>query len=145
MPQGLYNRAPIGSLLKQPKAITARRRNPFGRTARLVDDSHLEVIRKLPCIKCGMEPSGEAAHIRQSSATHGARNAMGRKPDDSRVLPCCRGCHQDDPDSLHKIGELTFFHDLNIDPLHVCERLYALSPDVDRMRAAVVAIAKERT
>jgi hypothetical protein len=140
-PQRLVPPAGPGALLKRSKIIH-RSTVPGGIVS---DAAHLAAIRQLPCIKCGMDPAGEAAHVRMSSGVHNKHNAGGRKPSDKWVLPVDRACHQNDFDSIHKIGEHAFFDALNLDPLLTCERLYAVSPDIVAMRAVVYRVTEERS
>lgn len=142
MPQQVTIRAPYGSLLKRPRE-TRPRKNGFGR-ARQQNPSYLELIRQCPCLKCGLDGFSEAAHVRQNSAAHGKRQALGQKPDDQWSLPLCAGCHRLDDDSQHRLGEETFWHRLGISPLLVCEKLHAAAPDLVRMRAVVVRAIAER-
>ena len=44
----------------------------------------------------------------------------------------------------HHVGELQFWHDVGIDPLNVCERLYAKRGDLAAMRAAIFKAIAER-
>lgn len=137
------NRAPIGSLLKRPG--TARhKRNTMGRSPRMQDASHLTAIRDLPCLKCGLEGFSEAAHVRMNSAAFNKRVGKGEKPDDRWTLPLCPSCHRIDEDSQHKVGEETFWHALNLNPLLICEELYKVSPTVLVMRAVVFKFMMER-
>lgn len=139
--QQIDGRVPVGSLLKNP---LEPRRKP-ARKAREAAPAYLALIRQLPCLKCGMEPCGCAAHVRLNSAAHGKRQAMGLKPDDKWSVPLCPGCHTDDTDSQHRVGEIPFWHALGIGPLDVCRRLYAAAPDFAAMRAVVMkAIATRR-
>lgn len=141
MPQQIAPRAPIGSLLKQPRAARAKR---TGRAVRTQDADYLAAIRQLPCCKCGMEPCGEAAHVRMNSAAHGKRGSMAAKPDDKWCAPLCGGCHRLDADSQHHIGEGQFWCTLDLNPLLICEALYAASPDVVKMRAIVLSFIAGR-
>jgi hypothetical protein len=138
----IQNRAPIGSLLKRPDY--ARVRKIKQRSARVEEPSHLVAIRQLPCLKCGMEPCGEAAHVRESSAAHKKQNTMQAKPDDKFSVPLCSGCHTRDPDSQHKLGEMTFWAAVGLNPLLVCEDLHKVSPDIVVMRAVVIRYIGER-
>lgn len=129
-----------GSLLKRTlHAPTKRERFVPG------DDAHLKAIRQLPCLRCGLDPCAEAAHIRMTSGVRHKLNAGAAKPADKWTLPICRACHQDDWNSIHRIGELAFFDALKIDPLLTAERLYAVSPDVIAMRAVVFRVTEERS
>jgi hypothetical protein len=140
MPGTITRRAPIGSLLKKPLA----KRKPANERGQITEAKHLEAIRQCPCIHCGLDPCGEAAHVRSSSGLHNKRGGMSAKPDDRWTVPVCRADHQNDPDSIHKIGELSFFHNLGINPFLLCQALYAVSPDIPKMRAVVFNFMAER-
>jgi hypothetical protein len=99
------------------------------------DPLYLEIVRELPCLKCTMEPCREAAHVRRQSAAHGKRGGMQKKPADKWALPLCNEHHLEQ----HQVGELKFWYDLNIDPLFVCQRLYAARRDLVKMRSIVFA------
>lgn len=139
----LDNRAPIGSLLKRP-GNERHKREKMGRSPRIQEPSHLQAIRELPCMKCGLDPCGEAAHVRMNSAAFNKRAGKGEKPDDKWSLPLCGGCHRLDPDSQHRVGEETFWHALGLNPLLICEALHKASPDVVRMRAVVFSFIAQR-
>lgn len=129
--------APIGSLLKQP-AFQHPRKRPT-RAARIHDDGHLALVRKCPCLSCGMDPAGVAAHVRASSATHGKPNpGMGVKPDDKWTLPLCNECH----DRQHQIGELPFWYELGLSPVHECERLYRVTGSLEAMRDVIFSVRR---
>lgn len=108
------------------------------------EDAYLKLIRQLPCLKCGMEPAGEAAHVRLNSAAFNKRQAMAKKPEPRWCVPLCSGCHWRDRDALHRTGEYLFWHQIGLNPLLVCERLYAARGDVVRMRAIALAAIAER-
>jgi hypothetical protein len=99
------------------------------------DPVYLGMIRKLPCIKCTLEPCGQAMHVRQQSAAHGKRGGIGKKPADKWTLPGCSQCHAEQ----HKIGELQFYYNIGISAPHVCTRLYAARGDLVKMRSIVFA------
>jgi hypothetical protein len=139
MPQQMDRRAPIGSLFKRPMERARR-----SRKAREESPTYLALIRQLPCLKCGMEPCGVAAHVRLNSAAHGKRQAMGQKPDDKWAVPLCAGCHTQDADAQHKVGEMPFWYAVGINPLLACERLQHAAPDVVAMRAVVFRLIAER-
>lgn len=127
--------APIGSLLKQPKPARKPKLD-LGREPRIRDEAHLEAIRRCSCLGCGMDPCGEAAHVRMSSAAHGKRNALGAKPHDKWSLPLCHDCHM----RQHGQGEEAFWAELGLNPLLLAARLFSLSPNVEAMRAAAFVI-----
>jgi hypothetical protein len=132
--------APIGSLFKRPvfpRAKPSSKGEPR-------DEAYLALIRQLPCLSCGMEPCGEAAHIRLQSAPHGKREGMGRRPSDRWATPICGSDHREGPNALHKIGEYIFWLDLGINPFLIATKLYEARPDVVRMRAIVLHAIAER-
>lgn len=141
--QQIPNRAPYGSLLKKP-GVGKTKRLDMGRSPRLQEPSHLQAIRQLPCLKCGMDPCGEAAHVRMASAAFGKRSGKGEKPDDRWALPLDAACHRLDDDSQHKVGEAIFWHALNLNPLLICEALHKVSPDIVAMRAVVFSFMGQR-
>ena len=128
----IADRAPFGSLLKQPNA---KKRKPV-KLARSRDNMHLAAVRRLPCLSCNRDPGGVAAHVRMSAP--GKPNAgVGCKPDDWWALPLCDNCHTRGPTAQHNVGEPTFWRRLGIDPLALCAAIYAVSPDVPKMRDAI--------
>ena len=133
-PQRLTPPARPGELLKRLRDVKIVRD-----LEATTDRAHLFMVRGCVCLKCGMDPAGEAAHIRRSSPAHAKFNGMGAKPADRYSLPLCAGCHRQDHDALHRIGESLFFHILGIDPLLVAEKLYAQRGDLVAMRAVVFA------
>ena len=141
LPQRLSPAAPMGSLLKHTRMV---RKQVDRASAELHDYAHLAAVRELPCVRCGMEPAGEAAHIRHQSGTHAKFGGMGKKPADQWTVPLCGSCHREDRDALHRVGEQTFFADLGINPLLMCVRLYVASGDLVAMRAIVLTAIAER-
>lgn len=131
--------APPGSLLKrsQPQPL-ARRKEATGR-----DVSYLDMVRQLPCLKCGNEPC-EAAHVRFASAAFGKSGGMQKKPDDRHTVPLCAGCHRLDRDAQHNRNEREFWDSVGINPLLVAEKLYAQRGDLVAMRAVVMVAIAER-
>jgi hypothetical protein len=131
MASQIDNRAPAGSLFKKPGEYKPKGKNAF-KTPREHNPTHLEAIRQCPCVACGEDMGrSEAAHVRQASAAHGKRaTGMGEKPDDKFVIPLCKDCHRDQ----HRVGELTFWHRIELSPFLICERLHAASPDIEAMR-----------
>lgn len=138
-PQRLTHHAPPGSLLKRFDAPAPRPRG--NETER--DPDYLAMVRQCPCLKCGMEPS-EAAHVRYACAAHGKASGLSKKPDDRYAVPLCSGCHRLDRDAQHSRGEKLFWIQLGINPLIVCEALYAQRGDLVAMRAVVMTAIAER-
>lgn len=126
-----------GSLLKPDLRVSKPKLKVTSRSPRERDEVHLAAIRKLACLKCGVVPCGEAAHVRMPSGAHGKKSGMGEKPSDSWALCLCHKCHMEQ----HKAGEAKFWFDLGINPVLLCVELFAASPDHDKM-AAIAAGAK---
>jgi len=115
--QQIDNRAPIGSLLKQPRLT---KRKQYSNRGREHDENYLALIRKCPCASCGHDPCGIAAHVRTSSAAHGKPcTGMQMKPDDKWTVPLCHECHM----RQHSLGELTFWYELGINAVLLCTKL----------------------
>ena len=55
----------------------------------------------------------------------GTNSGMAVKPDDRYAVPLCSTCHA----KQHRVGELTFWSALRIDPVSVALRLWAVSDD----------------
>lgn len=138
-PQRIVNDARPGALLKSPLPLrpTSPRRSTLIR-----DPDYLAMVRQCPCLKCGLDGFSQAAHVRMNGRCHG--QAIGAKPGDARALPLCADCHLYDADAQHKVGELAFWNDLGINPLIVCDRLYAKRGDVPAMRAVIYCAIAER-
>jgi hypothetical protein len=143
-PQRLTRHAAPGALLKRTPDEIQHTKQPKPDTKR--DEAYLTLVRQCPCVKCGMEPppNNEAAHVRMQSAAHGKRGGMRMKPADCWALPLCPACHRTDKDAQHQIGEQLFWHIVGINPLLLCERLYAARGDFVRMRATVIQAIAER-
>lgn len=129
---------PPGSLLKRP----VQPRGVQEAAGRDVD--YLALVRQLPCVKCGIEPCGTAAHLRMNSGAYNKRQAMARKPSQEWTTPLCNGCHTNDPDAQHRIGEQEFWRRLNVNPFLLCQRLYAVRCDLLAMRAVIFMTIAER-
>jgi len=52
-------------------------------------NKRLQVVRSLPCVRCGNPPPSEACHA--NWAEYG--KSMGRKADDEYTVSLCRNCH----------------------------------------------------
>jgi hypothetical protein len=82
---------------------------------------HLTFVRQLPCVACGKAAPSEAAHVRT-----GTDGGVGVKPGDRYAVPLCTVCHA----KQHRIGELSFWSELRIDPVSVSLRLWTISADI---------------
>jgi hypothetical protein len=83
---------------------------------------HLTFIRQLPCVACGRAAPSEPAHVRT-----GTDGGVGIKPGDRYAVPLCTACHA----KQHRVGELSFWSALRIDPLNVAFRLWIVSADLE--------------
>ena len=83
---------------------------------------HLAFVRQLSCVTCGKAAPSEAAHLRT-----GTDGGVGSKPGDRYAVPLCTACHAEQ----HRVGELTFWSELCIDPLNVAFRLWTVSANVE--------------
>jgi len=83
---------------------------------------HLAFVRQLPCVTCGKAAPSEAAHVRT-----GTDGGVGMKPADRYAVPLCTACHA----GQHRVGELTFWATLRVDPLNVAFRLWTVSADIE--------------
>ena len=137
-PQRLAAASPPGSLLKRVQVQPRTRQEVTGR-----DVSYLAMVRHLPCLRCGMEPS-EAAHIRYASAAFGKASGLSKKPNDNFCCPLCAGCHRLDRDAQHNRNEREFWDSVGLNPLIVAEKLYAQRGDLVAMRAVVMVAIAER-
>ena len=93
--------------------------------------AHLDFIRSLPCLLCdNQKHPTEAAHVNYSDSATGKFNAKGIKAGDKWTLPLCSNCHRG-RNGQHSHGERRFWSDRGIDPLEVCEALWAASGDLE--------------
>lgn len=91
--------------------------------------AHLAFVRKLSCVACGR--AGETiqpAHVRT-----GTDGGMGLKPSDRHVVPLCALCHA----RQHRVGELTFWSALRIEPLDLALRLWTATGSLEDGEEAV--------
>lgn len=137
-PRRIAHSPPYGSMLKGASAAQARiptqERN----------EDYLGLVRRLPCLKCGMEPS-EAAHVRFASAAFGKSSGLSKKPEDRWALPLCSSCHRLARDAQHNRNEQEFWASIDISPLNVASQLYAQRGDFVAMEQVVrVAIMNRK-
>jgi hypothetical protein len=107
-------------------------------------DDYLAKVRQCPCLHCGMDPAYEAAHVRMASGAHGKASGMGKKPSDNWALPLCPEHHRLAVRSQHNQGERSFWAELGLAPLLICENLYAQRGDLVAMRAVIFSAIAER-
>jgi hypothetical protein len=138
-PQRITPPAAPGALLKRfepaPRILRAEPAD---------DPAYLAQVRDCPCLYCGVDPCGEAAHVRLASAAFGKSSGMNKKPEDRWALPLCRDDHLNARHAQHKRSEEAFWQALGINPLLVCQHLYAQRGDLVAMRAVVFVAISER-
>lgn len=127
-----------GSLLK---GIPVKRK-PAKQGIAERDKDYLALVRRLPCVACDRDPAGVAAHVRMTRAGK-PMAGTGNKPGDHWTLPLCQACHTEGPHSQHGLGEVRFWNSLGLDPLVICQRLYAAG-ELEAMRAVVFAERERR-
>ena len=79
----IMGKPPLGLKEGRPKNGTAAGR------------AHMNRVKQLPCVCCHRPPPSDAHHC-----FHG-RYGSG-KSSDFAVIPLCRQCHQEGPDSIHQ-------------------------------------------
>jgi hypothetical protein len=110
---------------KQPRAKPKAEKHKNADT-RVKEPAYLAWLRRQPC---AVGPDGcsgpvEAAHVRTAKRGD-PPTGLGRKPDDCRATPLCRGHHRDGPDAQHKFNELRWWVGHGFDPHVVAEEHYA--------------------
>jgi hypothetical protein len=139
-PQRILLVSAPGSLLKRfaapaprPRAIETERDVPY-----------LAQVRECPCLMCGLDPCGEAAHVRFASAAYGKASGLNKTPPDKFSLPVCGDDHRVARHAQHNRNEQEFWASLGINPLVTAEKLYAQRGDLVAMRAVVFSAIAER-
>jgi hypothetical protein len=139
-PQRLTHHAPPGSLLKSFAPVTPRRIW----IATEVDEAYLALVRQCPCLCCGLDPCGEAAHVRYASAAYGKASGLQKRPPDKWALPLCGDDHRVAKTSQHNRNEQEFWASLGINALATFKRLHLQAGDLVAMRAVVMTAIAER-
>src|SRR6201987_2289331 len=101
-----------------PRPVARRKPKPNLRRR----GQHLAFVRQVPCAARGKAATSEAAQVRT-----GTDGGVGVKPGDRYAVPLSPACHA----KQHRIGELSFWSALRIDPLNVASRLWTVSADVE--------------
>jgi len=138
-PQRIAHHLRPGELLKRATVpTTAARQSNHG------DADYLRLVRALPCLCCGQDPCGEAAHVRFASAAFGKASGLQKKPEDKWALPCCPDEHRLARHAQHNRNEQEFWASYGIKPLPTCVALYAQRGDLVAMRAVVFITISQR-
>lgn len=132
-PRRLTPPAPAGSMLKRVHVASPRPRKDDAER----DPDYLALVRQCPCLHCGLDPCGEAAHVRFASAAFGKASGLGKTPPDKFALPLCGDDHRVAKHAQHNRNEQEFWHELGINPLITAEKLYAQRGDLVAMRAVI--------
>lgn len=82
--------------------------------------------------------------MRSASAAFGKASGLQKKPEDRWALPLCADDHRLNRNAQHNRGELAFWHELGINPLLTCQKLYAVRGDLVAMRAVIFITIAER-
>ena len=102
------------------KGLAKPKRKPNLRRAA----QHLAFVRSIGiCLCCGARGGVEAAHVR-----NGTDGGAGLKPSDRYTVPLCHACHM----RQHRVGEITFWGEIGVDPLNQALRLWTVSGDVEQ-------------
>lgn len=109
------------------------------------DGNYLALVRQMPCLYCGVEPCGEAAHVKYSCAAFGMKNMLGKRVEDSRALPLCRDDHLNARHAQHRGSEEAFWLALGINPYLVTTQLHAQRGDLVAMRYVIVQAIADRS
>ena len=141
-PRRLQPPAPPGALLKRVDELPQRR---APRAEPMDDPDYLALVRQCPCLYCGMEPAGEAAHVRLASAAYGKASGLGKRPHDKWALPVCGTDHRLARHAQHNRNEAEFWASLGINPLMVCEQLYKQRGDFVAMRYVIIKAITDRS
>jgi hypothetical protein len=102
------------------------------RTPAVKKQSHIDFIKRLPCVACVASTGDTSAqcvdpmHLRTGSLLHGKDSTGGQqKPDDRWALPGCRKHH----DLQHSMNEMNFWRLYGVDPHLLALVLWGLSGD----------------
>lgn len=99
-------------------------------------NQHLFLIKRLPCLTCGVHGRSDPHHLRHGVAAKG--RGVGMKAQDRYCVPLCRACH----DAVHMIGsrrERGWFEDYGYQALALADALWVNSGDVSRMNRVLLA------
>lgn len=100
--------------------------------------SHLDQIRRLPCLLSGGQ--AEAAHLRFADASYGKEETgLGRKPDDKWCVPLSPILHRLAKNSQHSGNERAFWEQFGVDPLKVAVELWKHKDARITMERVIVA------
>lgn len=109
------------------------------------DPDYLAMVRAMPCLNCGHDPCGEAAHVRYACAALGRSSGMGKKPRDRDALPLCADCHRLSRSAQHNHNERGWWEERGMSPYLIADKLYAQRGDLVAMRAVIFVAVAERS
>ena len=108
---------------------------------RILDQSHIDFIKKLPSLISGRTPC-DPCHIRTGSPSYRKkRTGGGQRPDDCWTLPLTRAEH----DAQHDMNEMAFWRSHGIeDPFAIALELYQVSGDLTAGKKIIRNSIRER-
>lgn len=124
----------------QPRPALSQSPKQRHHRGRVIDPLHKAMIAQLFCVATAirfgiLDQRVQVAHLRYSSARHGARNpGLQRKPDDRWCLPLAPHEHR----LQHSKGEAVYWAELGIDPHTLASQLWDASPCLQEMKQALV-------
>jgi hypothetical protein len=139
-PRRLTPPAAPGAMLKQFAAPP-----PKVRLIAPNDAAYLEQVRECPCLSCGLDPCGEAAHVRFASAAYGKSSGLGKRPEHKWAVPLCGSDHRLAKTAQHNRSEQEFWHAIGIHVLATATSLYAQRGDLVAMRAVIFTTIANRS
>lgn len=138
-PRRVVAPSPPGTLLKRLQARVRLHQEAAGR-----DLGYLAQVRECPCLMCGLDPCGEAAHVRFASAAFGKASGLQKTPPDRWALPVCGSDHRTARHAQHNRNEQEFWASLRINALLTATNLYAQRGDLVAMRAVIFSTIAQR-
>lgn len=85
----------------------------------------MSVVARLPSVISGRRPV-EVCHVRYGDPRRKPPTGLGQRPDDKWVLPLTPDEHRLSRDAQHAHNERFWWERHKIDPISVCEKLYAV-------------------
>ena len=110
------------------RAVTSAKRFPDPEMSR----SHLDNVKTLPCLICGVEPAGDPHHLKRAAGQ--GPKSLSQKNKDRYAVPLCRTHHDEAEDG----DDEAYFTRHGIDARSVAMALWTKRKD----RVAMVRIAE---
>ena len=104
------------------------------------DAKHMACIACLPCVICKAR-GVHVAHVRMADPERGKPfTGKAEKPSDKWTLPLCPSHHLLGPDAQHAMNERIWWLEHGIDPIALCEQLYAVTGDLEKMEQIILSV-----